>query len=209
MSKQYIVQFGSGNPSLITGFTPTFTIFKVVPGGGNTTPPSITEIPTSTGLFYFTYNPVSPIAFVIDGGASLVAASRWVVGSLDPADAIDELGSSLVALGTTGVALGTTAVAIGTTLVALGTTTGSVGALIGGLADSFGTTLVDPTTVFGYLKRIHENLEGNQVFTKSSGVQQIWSRGTTYVLGASTYPGASTQIANKTLSDSGSIITKV
>jgi hypothetical protein len=198
MAKQYIVQFGSGNPSLITGFSPTFTVFKVVPGGGNTTPPGITEIPTSTGMYYFTYSPLSPIAFVIDGGASLIAASRWVVGSLDPVDAVDERISEF----------GASMNALGSSLMAQGSTSGIVGAAIGSLASSFGTTLTDPTTVFGYLKRIQENLEGNQVFTKTSGVQQIWSRGTTYVLGASTYPGASTQIGNKTLSDSGSIITK-
>lgn len=201
MSKQYIVQFGSGNPTLISGFSPTFTVFKVVPGGGSTTPPGITEIPTSTGLYYFTYDPVSPIAFVIDGGASLVAASRYVIGNLDPAQKIDEVGSSLIALGTSSIALGNT-------ILAQGSTTGAIGTLIGSLADSFGSTLSDPTTLFGYMKRIQENLEGNQQFTKSSGVQQIWSRGTTYVLGASTYPGASTMLASKTISDSGSIVTK-
>lgn len=206
MAKQYIVQFGSGNPSLMTGLSPTFQIFKVVPGGGSTTPPGITEIPTSTGLYYFTYAPVSPIAFLIDAGSSVAGDARWLSGNLDPADAIDERVSEM---GTTLVAIGNTSIAIGTTILAQGSTTGAIGTLIGGLADSFGSTLADPTTLFGYVKRLQENLEGNQVFTKTSGVQQIWSRGTTYVLGASTYPGASTQIGNKTLSDSGSVITKI
>ncbi len=206
MSKQYVVQFAvPGAPSLLAGFSPTFLQFRVVPGGGSTTPPGITEIPTSTGLFYFTYDPVSPIAFVIDGGASLQLSARYIAGSLDPVQKVDE---QLTGQGNTLRAIGSSLIALGNTILAQGSTSGAVGAIIGGLADSFGTTLTDPTTVFGYLKRLQENLEGNNVFTKSSGVWQVWSRGTTYVLGASTYPGASTQIANKTLSDSGSVITK-
>lgn len=197
MAKQYVVQFGSGNPTLITGFSPTFTVFKVLPGGGSTTPPGITEIPTSTGLYYFTYSPISPIAFVIDGGSSLVASSRYVIGNLDPIQAIDET------MGSTITAIGNTLLSIGGSFIGA-----SVVAAIGSLADSFGTTLTDPTSVFGFLKRIQENLEGNSVFTKSSGVWQTWCRGNTHVLGASTYPGASIQIANKTISDSGSIITR-
>lgn len=207
MSKNYIVQFGGGNPTLITGFSPTFTVFKVVPGGGSTTPPGLTEIPSSTGLYYFTYEPAAPIAFVIDGGSSLVAASRWVVGSLDPVQAVDEriteMGSTLVSVGNTLLSIGNTLTAIGGSFIGA-----SLAGAVGTLADSFGGTLSDPTTIFGYLKRLQENLEGNNVFTKTSGVWQVWSRGTTYVLGASTYPGASTQIANKTIVDSGSVIVK-
>jgi len=202
MAKNYVVQFGSGSPALITGFSPTFTVFKVVPGGGSTTPPGITEVPTATGLYYFTYNPAASIAFVIDGGASLGSVARYVVGSLDPVNAVDEriteLGSSLNALGTTLVAIG----------LSNGIAGASVTAALGGLSSSFGSTLTDPTTVFGFLRRLQEFNEGNSLFTKSTGVWQAWSRGNTYVLGASTYPGASTQLANKTITDSGSVITK-
>jgi len=208
MAKQYIVQFGAGSPTLMTGLSPTFQIFKVVPGGGATTAPGITEIPTGTGLYYFSYSPLSSIAFLIDAGATVSGDARYLAGSLDPADAIDELGSTLVAIGTTTVALGTTTVAIGTSILAAGTTTGVVGTLIGSLADSFGSTLTDPTSVFGYLKRLMEFNEGNSVFTKSSGTWDIYSRGNTYVLGASTYPGSSTMLRSKLVEDDGSVITK-
>lgn len=195
MSKNYVVQFGGGNPTLIAGFAPTFTVFKVVPGGGATTPPGITEIPSSTGLYYFSYEPAASIAFVIDGGASLPSLSRYVVGNLDPVQAVDEriteLGTSMVALGNSILAQGSTAFS------GLGT-----------LADSFGSTLTDPTTVFGYLKRLQEFNEGNNVFTKTSGAWGVYARSSTHVLGPTTYPGVTTQLIQKTLTDSGSLITK-
>lgn len=217
MSKQYVVQFAvPGAPSLLAGFTPTFLQFRTVPGGGATTPPGITEIPTSTGLFYFTYDPISPIAFVIDGGASLQLSARYIAGSLDPVQKVDEQGTSLAAQitaeGNSLVAFSASMLALGNTLVAIGLSNGiggaSVVAALGGLADSFGTTLTDPTTVFGYLKRLQENFEGNSVFTKTSGVWGVFSRGNTHIMGPSTYPGSSIQIASKTLVDSGSVITK-
>lgn len=195
--KNYLVQFYSAvNPTLIAGFSPTFTVFNVVPGGGATTPPGITQIPTNTGLYYFSYDPTASIAFVIDGGASLPATARYVAGLLDPIQKVDEQ-----------------VTALGNTLVAIGLSNGVGGAtvtgLLGSLTSSFGSTNTDPTTVFGYLKRLHEYNEGNSIFTKSSGVWQVASRGTTYILGPSTYPGSSTLLSVKTIEDTGSIITKI
>lgn len=195
MSKNFIVQFGSGSPALITGFHPTFTVFNVVPGGGATTPPGITEVPTSTGLYYFTYEPLSSIAFVIDGGASLSAAARYIAGSLDPVQAVDERISEM----------GSTLVAIGNTVSAIAA--GGI-ASIGSLSDSYGSTLSDPTTVFGYLKRLMEFNEGDSSFNKSSGTWDIFTRGSTYILGASTYPGLTTMLREKLIVDNGSSITK-
>ena len=200
MAKNYLIQFFSSvNPSLITGFSPTFTVFKTVPGGANATPPGITEIPTATGLYYFTYGPTNTVAFVIDGGASLPVSSRYIAGNLDPVQAVDEQ--------LTGV--GNTLQAIGNTLLAQGSSTNTqIVGLIGSLADSYGSTLSDPTTVFGYLKRLQEYNEGNSLFTKSSGVWQVYTRGVTYVLGPTTYPGTTTLLSQKTIADSGSVITK-
>jgi hypothetical protein len=209
MAKNFIVQFGSGAPSTYAGLSPTFTVFNVVPGGGATTAPGITQVPTSTGLYYFTYNPLGSVAFVIDGGASIIGDARYLAGSLDPIDAVDEqitaLGVSTFAMGASLLAQGVSILAQGNSIAIFG---GSLVAGLGGLGDSFGTTLTDPSTVFGYLKRLQEFNEGNSVFTKTTGIWGVFSRGNTYVLGPTTYPGSSTQIAAKTLDDSGSIIVK-
>lgn len=204
--KNYLVQFYSSvNPTLIAGFSPTFTVFNVVPGGGATTPPGITQIPTNTGLYYFSYDPTSSIAFVIDGGASLPTSARYIAGILDPIQKVDE---QLTAVGSTMQAIGQSLLAQGVSILAQGSTSGGVGALLGDITSSYGTTLTDPTTVFGYLKRLYEFNEGNNVFNKSSGVWDIYTRGVTYVLGPSTYPGASTMLRSKTIEDDGSIITR-
>lgn len=101
--KNYLVIFGSGNPTAVTGLTPTFLVFKTTPGGTNATPPGITEIPTSTGLYYFTYGPTNSISFVIDGGSSLSSSAvRFIPGLLDPIDAVDE------SIGTTESSFGST-----------------------------------------------------------------------------------------------------
>ncbi len=158
MAKNFVVQFGTGNPTLRTGLTPTFTIFKTV-GGSNITAPGVTEIPTSSGLYYFTYGPTSAIAFVLDGGSSITDTSiRYLTGQLDPVQAVDES--------------------------------------IGVSGDSYGSTSVDPTTIFGYVKRLREFNEGNSTFDKSSGVWDIYTR------------GSSAELVQKTLTDASGVVTK-
>lgn len=174
----FLVQFGAGNPSTYTGLAPTFIVFTAI-GVGNTTPPGITEVPTSTGLYYFNYAPQSAVAFVLDGTATITSNPiRYVSGLLDPTSQVP---SGITAIGT----------------------------ILGSLGDSIGTTLTDPGTVVAFLKRIQEDLEGNNVFTKQSGAFELWSRGVTHVLGVTTYPGSSQMLIQKVVSDSGSVITKV
>lgn len=48
--------------------------------------------------------------------------------------------------------------------------------------DSYGTTATDPSTVIGYLKRALEIAEGNAIYTKSTGIWDIYSRGSTTLL---------------------------
>lgn len=69
--------------------------------------------------------------------------------------------------------------------------------LIGTSASSFGTSVADPTDLFGYLKRVIENLEGNETYYKASGALTIYSRGSSYTL------------ASKTLANSISLVTKL
>lgn len=187
MAKNYAVMFGQ---TLIQGLSPTFILFESIPGGGATTPPGITQLPTNSGIYYFTAEPLpnSSIAFVIDGATTqLSTLSRYVYGTLDPIQAVDELvvqlGSSLQALGSS--------LSIGNS---------NLSSLIGTTADSYGTLTADPTTVFGYLKRALEFNEGDSQFVKNSGIWNIYSRGTSL--------GTATQLTQKLLADNGSIVSK-
>ena len=143
MAKTYYLKFGTGDPALYTGLTPTLAIFSIN-GISALTGPAITETPSGSGLYSFTYGPTQSILFKADGGAGLASGDRYIVGTLDPIQAVDEK---------------------------MGYTT-----------DSFGSTSVDPSTVFGYLKRSQEVWEGNATFTKSTGVWSIYSRGSTTLL---------------------------
>jgi len=67
---------------------------------------------------------------------------------------------------------------------------------LGFSTDSFGSTSIDPSTVFGYLKRNQEFQEGNATYTKATGVWQVYSR------------GSSTLIAEKDLANNTSSATK-
>lgn len=148
----YLLQFGTGDPRTFTGLAPTFLIYKDK-DGNNVTPPGITEVPSSTGLYYFTWGTTTNIAFLADAATtSPGTAGRYISGMLDQSDRIAEIGSSLVALGNTSVALGVTNVALGTTAIALGATgvaigttntaIGNTGVAIGASGAALGTTIV-------------------------------------------------------------------
>ena len=90
MAKNYWLVFGSGNPALYSGLTPTFTIFSVN-GLTAITAPAITEAPSGSGYYKFVYGPTVAIAFLADGGSSLNANDRYIKGALDPIQAVDEV----------------------------------------------------------------------------------------------------------------------
>lgn len=69
---------------------------------------------------------------------------------------------------------------------------------IGATFSSFGSTSADPGTVFGFLKRSMEFWEGNQAYTKSSGLLQFFSRGS----------GSSTLLRERTITDNSSTTIK-
>lgn len=117
------------------------------------------------------------------------------------------LGTSSVALGTTilaaELAQGSTMQAIGSTLTALGMSIYAQGLSltvsvlgIGTVGSTFGGLSTDPIDLFGYMKRIQENLEGNSTFTKLSGAWAISSR------------GSSSTLANKTVVNTSTTVTK-
>ena len=198
-AKTYFVRFSTGNPTTYTGLSPTFILFTVV--AGVTTPPGITEVPTSTGIYYFNYDALGPLAFVIDGATtSLVTADRFIAGSLDPLDQLNFLGQTLTAIGMSNIALGVTSVAIGTTLVGFGVTNAAVGttlsARIGTAADVIGDSSTDPISVYGFLMRAQNYAEGRSVYTKASGVWAVTDK-----------TGATT-LASRTITDSATAVTK-
>lgn len=107
------------------------------------------------------------------------------------------IGSSNIALGTSNIALGVTNVAIGTSLTAsvsgIGSSFSWISTEIGSTASSFGDSATDPATVFGYLRRVVEFLEGDQTYTKSTGGLVFSSRGSSYALASKTVSDSTTQ----------------
>lgn len=164
MSKQYVLRFGSANPANYTGLSPTITSFRELPVGTIVTPPGITEIPSATGLYYFTYGATAQISFIVDGGSPLSSTERYIAGVVDPADEIDQ---QLTILGST---------------------------LIGDTSSSYGSTSVDPTTLFGYLKRVQELLEGDATFNKGTGAWTMYNRGSTTLLRTKALANTSTTV---------------
>lgn len=87
-TKQFYVRFGTGNPAASTGLSPTFIVFRSPSGA--TTPPSITELP-STGIYTFAYECTGSVAFVVDGATTgLTSADRYVCGAIDITTRLDE-----------------------------------------------------------------------------------------------------------------------
>lgn len=123
------------------------------------------------------------------------------------------LGTSNIALGNSNIALGVTNVAIGTSITAQAVTLTAYSVSIfagllgysasieeiltrmGQTTSPIGSTSIDPSTLFGYLKRLQEFNEGNQSFNKTSGVWEIASRGDTL-------------LATKTLTNTSAQVTK-
>ncbi len=68
---------------------------------------------------------------------------------------------------------------------------------LGFSTDSFGSSLTDPTTIWGYCKRFLELFEGDAIFTKSTGVWQLFSRGSSTLLRTKTMTN-NTTTASKT-----------
>jgi hypothetical protein len=109
MAKTYSLAFASttGNPAINTGLSPTFIAFSANVSGASfisVTPPGITEIPGVTGIYYFVYSPTLPIVWIADGGSVLSGSARYISGSLDPIQSVDEkMGTLSDSFGSTSV----------------------------------------------------------------------------------------------------------
>jgi hypothetical protein len=105
-------------------------------------------------------------------------------------------GSTLFAIGTTITAQGVSNAAQNVTILAQGLSITVAVAGVGTVASSYGSNVADPTDLFGYMKRVLENLEGNNTYNKVSGAFTFLSRGSTTIL------------ATKTITNSVSLVTK-
>lgn len=204
MSSSYFMTFGAGDPRQFFGLSPTFLIFKQL-DGTSVTPPSISEVGLSTGIYGFTYGVTNPISFLADAATTSPGTQlRYVTGSLDPSNRIDFYGVSILAQGVSigaqnvslisqgvsiisqGISLASQSVSLtaqGISILAAINASGSGLSLsIGSTASSYGTSAADPVDIFGYLKRLQELLEGNASFTRQSQAWNLYSRGSTTLL---------------------------
>lgn len=198
-SKVYWLKFGSGDPRPNTGLTPTFLQFYDSTGQTYAAP-SISEVKyggvTASGVYGFSYligastlNSIYFLAYSVTAVSSGVTSDKYITGVLDPVLAVDQsiLGVSLNLSNQ------------GSTLVGIGNSLAFSSLVIGSTASSFGTTSVDPSSVFGYLKRLQELLEGDQVFYATGGTFLMYNRGAL---------GATTLLRTKTILNSGAQVTK-
>lgn len=201
MAANYFLRFGFGNPANYTGLSPTFLTFKDA-AGNNFAGVSLTEVPSSTGIYTFLYGGTLPVSFVADAATTSPGVQgRYVTGSVEPVTVTDPntvgLGATLIALGATlaevdldVVTFGNAIIAQTNTLLVQGSTilaavlniSGFSGSAIGSTASSYGTDTQDPTDLFGYMKRIQELLEGNAAFSRQNQVWNLLSRGSTTLL---------------------------
>lgn len=245
----YWLSFGS---SAVSGLAPTFIQWRTT-AGGTLAPPSITE-PGSFGLYSFSYNALTQIAFICDGATSgLSFSDRYIQGVVDPSDNFGFTLSAIAAtqsayapiiipgysitvqsysLGIQNFSLGIDIRTISTqgfsqsvenysaivqsyslavqsySLISQGSSVSIEGfsltvalyslaiqgsSLIGDTASSFGTSSVDPTSVFGFLKRAQEDREGNETYVKASGILDTYSRGSSVLLVQKTISDTSTE----------------
>ena len=206
MSKVYWLKFGSGDPRPNTGMTPTFLQFYDCTGQ-TYVPPSIAEVKyggvTASGMYGFSFsvgittqNSLYFLAYAATTVSSGLSTDQYVTGVLDPLLISDQ---DITIVSTNLAALSSTVLAIGNTTLALSSSVGILSSYIGSTASSFGSSSTDPSTVFGYLKRLQELFEGDNVFTASSGQWLIYNRASL---------GTTTLLRTKTVSNPGSQVTK-
>ena len=171
--KTYYIQFGSGNPQNFAGLTPTFSLFQAPTGLTN-----------QFGLTYAVgYTSVTaPVIFEI--GVSVGIYSFGYDPLFNPLGAT----APIVFTADGGGALSNA----DRYRCAVLDPIQSVDQRIGFLGDSYGSTLLDPTSALGYLRRSLELWEGQASFNKQTGVWTIFDRGGTLALRFRTLTNVST-----------------
>lgn len=207
MPRDYWFAFGSGNPATNASLAPTFITFANS-SGTTFSGPTISEKPPGSGLYTSNYGATQTMAFILDGATvGLAASDRYIVGVFDPYDqfgvtlnsvlaGVSAIGITLVAQGVTLTNMGNTFIGFGVTLSGIGLSLSGMGSILGSTASSYGSTIIDPVDVMGYLKRSRELAEGNQIYTKATGLLDLYVR------------GGATLLIEKTISDSSTQTTK-
>ena len=99
-AKVYWLKFGSGDPRLKTGLTPTFLLFFDQTGAVQSKP-SITEVVAGSGAYGFSFaSSATQSIFFLASAATTFAtvADGFISGVLDPVLAVDQNTSSIGAL---------------------------------------------------------------------------------------------------------------
>jgi len=121
-------------------------------------------------------------------------------GSISADDFIDHYGQTSAAVGATTLARLSTIItndaAFGGSFSGLASTLSTLSSFVGTTASAFGDSSTQPATLFGFMKRVQENLEGDSTYVKGTGVWTVTDR------------AGLTTIATKTITDSGSTVTK-
>ena len=203
-TKTYWLKFGSGDPRPNTGLSPTFLQFFDNTGATQLAP-AIAEIKyggaTASGLYGFSYlisatQSIYFLAYSVTAVSSGIASDEYITGVIDPILAIDQ---NVNGVGVTMTAIGVSSLALGNTILSINQIGSSFVSYIGSTASSFGTTSVDPSTIFGYLKRLQELLEGDQTFAAGIGQWQLYNRGAL---------GTTTLLRVKNILNNGALVTK-
>lgn len=134
---------------------------------------------------------------VMGGSLSVMGGTLIVMGdTLTAIGAGSFVGSSLTSMGDTLAGIAATLIGVGNSIFAMGTSMTAGASLVGSAADTFGDSGTDPTTMFGYLKRLQEFNEGDSLYVKGTGVLTMSSR------------GSSAALASKTITDGSSAVAK-
>lgn len=163
-AKTYFIQFGSGNPQKYSGLSPTFTLFQG-PTGVTMSAAGLTFFAGFTSL-------VSPTIFEI--GLSIGIYSF----GYDPVN--NPLGITVpIVFCADG---GATLIDADRFRCAAMDPVVSMDQRLGYPGDYIGSTLIDPSTIFGYQGRNLEFEEGTATFNKQTGAWTIMNRGGSIIL---------------------------
>lgn len=142
-----------------------------------------TSVAIGTTLIGYGTTAVFGISTIAGYGSTLTFGISTILGS----------GISLSAQGVSMLAQGVSLFALGTTNLSFATANALA---IGSTSSSYGSTSVDPVDIYGFLKRAREIAEGNQIYTKATGILDLYVR------------GGATLLIEKTITDTSTTTSK-
>lgn len=189
----------TGSGLYMFSYTPSFSIAFTIDG-------FTTSLAAASRYIKGSLDPIDQIdSLLTQQGSTLLqintnltaqGSSLLAIGSTLSKVDLDVLavGTTLVAQGSTIVGMGNTLGAMGNTLLAIGTSLTVIVSGLGSTASLIGDNVTNPVDLFGYIKRVSNFLEGVQIFTKTSGIWQIYDRTGATLLDNKTITESSTQV---------------